>query len=170
MHHLVDETHLQRALRADVPAGENHVERRLQPDPARQPLRAAHARDEAELHFRKRERRLRMVGADAVAAGERHLEPAAEAGAVNRGDDGNAQLSRRSSRAWPVRLIAPHRRPTDLEELFDVGAGDEAVGFAGDQHEPLNERVVLDSPECVFEFAARLDAQRVDRLSPGGRS
>ena len=57
MHHLVDETHLQRALRADAPAGENHVERGLQSDAPRQPLRAAHAGNQAELHLGQRERR-----------------------------------------------------------------------------------------------------------------
>ena len=66
--------------------------------------------------------------ADAIAAGERDLETAAEAGAVNRGDDGDAQ------RLQPVEQVLADaadalrvgRRP-ELEELLDVGAGDEAV-------------------------------------------
>ena len=110
MHHLVDEPHLQRALRANAPAGEDHVERGLQPNAARQTLRAAQARDEAELHLGRGERRLGMVGADAIATGERHLEPAAEAGAVNRGDDRHAERSRRSSSILPD---AAHRFAVD---------------------------------------------------------
>ena len=54
-------------------------------DEARQPLRAAGAGDEAELHLGQAELRLRVVGGDAVVAGERPLEAAAQAGAVDGG-------------------------------------------------------------------------------------
>jgi hypothetical protein len=109
MHHLVDKAHLERAPRPDRLPGENHVEGRLESHTARKPLRAAHAGDEPELHLRRGERRLRMVRADAVAAGQRDLETAPEAGTVNRGDDGDAQ--RLVQRVWPVRLRRAPRRP-----------------------------------------------------------
>jgi hypothetical protein len=91
MHELVDETHLEGLLRADVPPGEDHVERALEPDQPRQPLGTAGAGNETELHLGEREHGLGMIGRDAVVAGERGLEPAAEAGAVNRRDDGDAE-------------------------------------------------------------------------------
>ena len=43
--------------------------------------------NQAELHLGKAEQGLGMIGGDAIVAGERQLEAAAEAGAVNRGDD-----------------------------------------------------------------------------------
>ena len=46
---LVDEPHLLGLPRADVPAGEDHVERALKPDQSRQPLRAPRTRDQPEL-------------------------------------------------------------------------------------------------------------------------
>ena len=100
MHHLVDEAHLQRAFRAHASPGENHVERGLQPDAARQSLRSTHSGNESELHLGKRERRLRMIGAHAIAARERQLEPAAETRAVNRATTGTRSCS--SRRAYPA--------------------------------------------------------------------
>jgi hypothetical protein len=52
VHDLVDEAHLEALLRADVPAGEDHVQRALEPDDARQRC-VPRARDDAELHLGK---------------------------------------------------------------------------------------------------------------------
>src|SRR4051812_34784819 len=73
MHHLVDEAHLQSFLRAYAPSGENHIERGLQAHAPRQALRAAHPRNEPELHFRQRERRLRVIGTHAITTCQRQL-------------------------------------------------------------------------------------------------
>ena len=72
-----------------------------------------------------------MVGGDAIAARQRHLEPAAETRAVNRGDDRHAQrLEPREQR-----LAAADQRfrlggAREGEELVDVGAGDPGVGLS----------------------------------------
>ncbi len=55
------------------------------PDRARQALRAAGARQEAELHFGQRD--LRAGRGDAVMRAERQFQPAAHRDAVNRRDD-----------------------------------------------------------------------------------
>ena len=73
------------------------------PDEPRQPLRAAAAGDQAELDLRLSE--LRVVGDDADVAAHRELEPAAEAEAVDRGDE------RRAGRVHAVpELLDPARR------------------------------------------------------------
>src|SRR5439155_17371167 len=130
MHELVDEAHLIALLRPDVPPRENHVERTLQPDESRQPLRPTGAWDEAKLHLGQREHRLRMIGCDAIVAGQRSLQTAAEASPVNRGDDGNAQqieaLEQRLSTTAERLGIG---RARDHEELVDVGAGNPGVGL-----------------------------------------
>ena len=66
-------------------AGHDHLERLLDADDARQALGAAGAGQEAELDLRQAE--LRGRHGDAVVAGQRHFEAAAERRAVDRGDD-----------------------------------------------------------------------------------
>ena len=59
---------------------EDDVERRAHADEPRQAIAAAGAGNEAELHFGKSELGLRMIGRDALVAGEREFDPAAQAG------------------------------------------------------------------------------------------
>ena len=81
------EAHFLRRRRADLIALEQHlqgVRRRQQPSDA---LRAASAREEADFDFRQADTRLVRIGDDAVVAGERKLEAAAHADAVDRRRD-----------------------------------------------------------------------------------
>ena len=81
---LVHEAHLLRRGRADLIALEQHlqsVRRRHQP---RHALRAARAGKEPDLDFRQADARLVRVGDDPIMAGERELEAAAHADAVDR--------------------------------------------------------------------------------------
>src|SRR5215211_3550954 len=95
-----------------------------------------------------------MVCTDAVPARERRLETTTQARSVNRCDDGRSKLLE-----FVEQLLsqAAHtlgvRRRFDLEKLLDVGAGDEAVRFTGDQYHRLDTTVVVDSPEKTLEFA-----------------
>ena len=84
---LVHEAHLLRRGRTDLIALEQHlqsVRRRHQP---RDALRAAAAGEEPDLDFRQADARLVRVGDDAIVAGERELEAAAHADAVDRRRD-----------------------------------------------------------------------------------
>ena len=105
MHHLVHEPHLQRLLRADVAAGEDHVERVAHADEPRQPLRSAHARDEPELHFGQREHRLRVIGArrDSGTRAPVSSPPPRQAPWIA-ATTGTRDFSRRFSSRWPNRL------------------------------------------------------------------
>src|SRR5438876_358370 len=73
-----------RSVRARGIARHHHLERRLEPDEARQALDAAGARHDADLDFGKAYLTARR--ADAEMAAERHLETAAEGDAVDRCD------------------------------------------------------------------------------------
>jgi hypothetical protein len=122
----VDEAQRERLLRAGVPAAEDQIEGRCRADQTRRALRAARARQQAELHFGQSE--LRAVDGDAVVRGERDFQAAAERGAVNRGDD---RLGTRLDAVAHVRQRRRHRR---FAELADIRARDEVAPRADDQH------------------------------------
>ena len=82
---FLDQAVLQRLRGADRIAADDHLDREFRADRARQALRAAGTRQQAELHFGQAEPG--VLGGDAEMAAERDLEAAAERGAVNRGDD-----------------------------------------------------------------------------------
>src|SRR5207253_6476323 len=86
MHDLVHEAHLLGAASVELLAREDEIERVGETDETRGALRAAGAGDEAELNLGEADLRGLRLGRDAVAATERELEAAAEAGAVDRGD------------------------------------------------------------------------------------
>jgi hypothetical protein len=156
VHQLVHEPHLQRLPRADVPPREDHVEGALEPDEPRQPLRPAPARNDPELHLGEREHRLRVIRGDAVAAGERGLETRAEAGAVDRGDDRNAQrVEAREQRLAAAAQRFGIGRAHDREELVDVRAGDPRVGLPREEHHAAQRRIRLDAPEELAELRAQ---------------
>ena len=83
---------MQRLLRASVLAGENHLECRLQSDESRQALGAGSARQEAQLHFGKREDRLGVIGDDAMRARQGHFQSPAQCRSMNCGDGGRTQV------------------------------------------------------------------------------
>jgi hypothetical protein len=153
----------------DVAAADDHVERRLRTDEARQALRAAAARDDADQDFRLSDPGARH--GDAVVAGERNLEPAAERIAVDRG--GDRLLARIEDVVHP--LPRDRARPVRAE-LTNVGAGNEGAAGA-DQYHRFDRRVgvaALDTGDdalghtrrqCVDRrIVDRDDADPVDRL------
>ena len=107
-----------------------------------------------------------MVGRHPVVAGERQLEPGAEAGAVNRRDDRGGQGLDPADHLLPLEA-EPLGRGLGGErgELVDVGAGDEAVGLARDQHCGADGRVVPQADEQRFELYLDRVAQLVDGLA-----
>ena len=84
---LVDEAHLLGCGGLQLLALEQHLQRVRRRHEPRDPLRAAAAGEEADLDLRQADPRLVAVGGDAVVAGERQLEAAAHADAVDRDGD-----------------------------------------------------------------------------------
>ena len=132
-------------------------------DEARQPLRAAAAGDQAELDLGLPE--LGVLRRDPDVAGHRQLEPAAQAVAVDRGDDRCAagvhprgQLLDPARRTGLGRLLDrfAHRR-----ELGDVGAGDERLlALAADHDRARLVRAV----ELVVGLLQLLEQSRRERV------
>ena len=120
---LVDQARRERVLRRDRIAGQDHRQRLLDADEPRQALRAARARDQAELDLGQAEPRAGRR--DAEMAAQRELEPAAERRAVHRRDGRLRHLVERRDH------VDQARRLRRLAELGDVGAGDEGASRAG---------------------------------------
>ena len=129
---FLDQAVLERLRGADRIAADDHLDRQFRTDRARQALRAARARQQAELHFGQAEPGI--LGRDAEVAGERHFEPAAKRRAMNGGNDRlRAVLHQGQHFVEAGRL----RR---LAEFGDVGAGDEGAAGTG-QHDRLDFRI-----------------------------
>jgi hypothetical protein len=107
-----------------------------------------------------------MVGGDAVVTGERELETGAEAGTVNRGHHRPGQGLDPADH-----LLAFEAHPLggglggERGELVDVGAGDEAVGLARDQHRRADGGVVPQPDQQGLELHPDRVAELVDRLA-----
>jgi hypothetical protein len=137
-------------------AGHDHVERRLDADRARQPLRAARAGQEAELHFRQRD--LRVAAGDARVAAERQLEPAAHAGPVDRRDDRLGARLDDPDDGVERRLARRRGRA----ELAHVGAGREQLARA-DDHDGAHVRVRVRGVDARDDVAPHAVGEPVDR-------
>ncbi len=87
---LMDEAHFLRGRGTQLVALEQHLQRVRRRHQSRDALRAAAAGKKADLDFRQADPRLVAVGDDPVVAGERELEAAAHADAVDRRRDGFA--------------------------------------------------------------------------------
>ncbi len=89
-HHRIDELHRLGALDIDLVAFEQELQRIGRLQHARDPLRAAGAREQSDFDLRQRQPRSVVVGGDTVMAGERQFETAADRGAIDRRDPGLA--------------------------------------------------------------------------------
>ena len=167
-----------RACRAglDHAAGEHRlhrVDRTGLPDRA---AGAAEAGENAEIDLGEAEPRLVVVDRDPVVAGERQLEPAAEAEAVDRRDRPAPSDSSMRSITACVRRSASGRIDGSGHrvEFADVGAGDEARVLARLDDEPDRPRRSRSGPRpASAPSRARLmrePAQRVDRALRACRS
>src|SRR6185436_19094576 len=153
MHELVDEAELERLFGAHVLAGENEIQRVGKTNSTRQALRTARTRNQSELDFGESEDGFRMIRRNAVSAGERRFEPAAEARAVNRRHDRNAQVldgveEHLTVATQPLGVA----RGLQLQKLLDVGAGDPDIGLAADEYRAVDGGVALESGNEGDEF------------------
>src|SRR5438094_285645 len=116
--------------------------------------RAARAGQDAELHLRQA--KLRFRRGDAVVAGERELQAAAEREAADRGDQ---RLLQRILRVVDNRQVGLLAR---FAELADVGAAREALSGA-DQHHGLHLRLGRRALETLQDAGAQRIAKAVHR-------
>jgi len=135
-------------------AGDDHLQRPFDANQARQALGAAGTGQQADLHFRQAD--LGIDQGDAVMAGERHFQTAAQGGAVDHGD---ARLARGLDGLDYLRQRGRLRR---LAEFLDVSAGHEGAAFA-DEHHGAHSGIRLGLAEGPQKSVADPMAQGVDR-------
>jgi hypothetical protein len=158
---LVDQPGFVGVLRTDRRARGRHLQRLAHSGDARQPLRAARAGKQAELHFRHP--KLRRRHRHPVMAGERNLEPAAERRPVDRRHD------RLGAILDDVDDLRQHRLLERLgrAELADVGAREEGIPFA-DDHDRLHRLVGIRFLDRLHQPLANGMAERVYGRVVGG--
>ena len=138
----------------DRAAREDHRQRLLDAGEARQALRAAGARQEAELDLGQAEPR--GGSGDAIVAAERRLEAAAERRAVQRRDDRLRGVLHRRDDVVQVGGCG------GLPNSRDVGAGDEGAARA-DQHDRVDVGIVAAALDAFLDAVAHAMAQRIHR-------
>jgi hypothetical protein len=137
-------------------AGDDHVQRGLQADHARQPLRAAGPGQQPELDLGQRDLRIRL--GDAVVRAERELESTAHAHARDGGDHRFRRVLERRNQRRQARLA----RRVRCAELLDIGAAGKRTFAAGD-HDGFDAGVGLRAVERLNQSLAQRSAKTVDR-------
>ena len=115
----------------------DHVERGLHADEARQALRAAGARQEAELHLRQRDGRGRR--GDAEVAAERELEAAAHRRAADRRDD-----------RLRAALDRPRSRVRSVGSAIDFGVSNSRMSAPAENILPAPVRTMASTASSAF--------------------
>ncbi|CCK15348.1 hypothetical protein BN136_1358 [Cronobacter universalis NCTC 9529] len=165
-HHIIHQPGFQRLTRPQLFARQYHLKRGADANEARQPLRAAGARQQPQLHFRQPELRFRIVGTDAAVAGERQLQPAAEACAVNSRDHMHRQ---RVDLRHDLLALACQRfgllRALAVRDHVDIRAGDKVIRLGGDKHHAREIAVVAKRFHDGAHVAGKFRFQRVHFLA-----
>ena len=154
--YLVEQLGLRELFRHHRRAADDHVERSLEADDARQPLRAAGARKDAQLDLGQRDLRARRR--DAEVATERELEAATHRHGVYRGDHRFGRCFDRAYHRVQMRLGRRLRRV----EFLDVRAAGECLAGA-DQNNRLDLRIRMRRVDAVDDCGAQCETETVDR-------
>ena len=153
---LVEEAGLGQHRRGHRGAGDDQVERGLQAEHARKPLRPASAWNEADLHFRQGDlcRRRR----DAIVAAQGELEAAAHRHPVHGGDDRLLASLDLADHREEVGLLQRFRRA----QLVDVCARGEGPAGAG-QDDRRDRRIGVGVVEPRDNCGAHRGCEAIDR-------
>ena len=126
----VDQADLQGARGGNFFRGEEHLQRASFADEARQALRAAPSGDEAEGGAAMSEERVRA--GDAAIAGEREIESASHAIAVDGGDGRSGKVGDGAHQALAHVGEAKSFGAGERGDLVEIGSGGEEVRVAGE--------------------------------------
>jgi hypothetical protein len=141
----VQDALLDRLFGAQLLAFQHQRQAGLDADQPRQTLGAAATRQQAQLDFRQAELGFWVVERDAVVAGQRQLQPAAQRGAVERRHHRPAAGFQAAQEGL---VLLGHGegfgRIGDAVHLVDVGAGEELLLARGEDH-ALDAGVRLDA-------------------------
>ena len=120
----MDQAHGLGAHRLDVGAGGHHLQGVLRVDQPRNALGAARAGENADLDFRQGQIDRVIIGDDAAMAGQRKLQCATHAGAIDRGDP---RFARGLELAEHRTHLAGHVEQ-DLDSLVRIGSFFSCIG------------------------------------------
>ncbi|CCK03440.1 hypothetical protein BN129_2103 [Cronobacter sakazakii 701] len=165
-HHIIHQPGFQRLTRPQLFARKDHLKRGADANEARQPLRAAGARQQPKLHFRQPEQRFHIIGTDAAVAGKRQLQPAAEARAMNsrhhmhrqRVDLRHDLLALACQRFGLLRALA-------VGDHVDIRTGDKVIRLGGDKYHAREIAVFPQRFDNRADVAGKLRLQRVHFLA-----
>src|SRR6202022_4737562 len=109
-------------------SGQGQIQRVRQTDPARKSLRPAGAGNQSELHLRQAENCPGMIRSDPISTSKRGLSAAAQACAMDCGDNKDAQPRDGVEEHLAVATQSLRiRRGLQLLKLFNVSTGDPYV-------------------------------------------
>jgi len=151
---FVDDPIRQRLAGPDRIAGDDHLQRFFRSHQAWQPLRAAGARQQAELDLGQAD--LRCSDGHPEMTSKRQLEPAAQRGPVHCSDH------RLRDRLYRCDHVVEARRLGRLAKLGNVGAGKEGAAGTGDD-DRLDRTIVAYLPERLGEPRAHFVLEGIDR-------
>ena len=134
------------------------------PHQARQPLRAAVAGNESELHLGLAE--LGVVAGQSHGAGHGEFAAAAERESVDAGDDRLAQVLDGVDDGLSLMRVGLGRDRRVLRQLADVGAGDEGLLARAGEDDDANVGIVLGRGEGLLDLLHGGHVQRVEHLGP----
>ncbi len=169
-HQLVHEAHLLRLGPRDVAALEQVGQRLRDADQPRHALRAAAARQQADLHLRQADEHLRVVCHHAVVTGEAQLETAAERETVDCRDPRLAagldpsQQRLQAAREPLVGLRRRQARTEAAQELGQVVAREEARLARRDDRAP-DRGVARDLVDDLRQFGLDFRPEHVHRTA-----
>ena len=166
--HRIDESPAPSLPCVEPAVAEDHLQGALQADDARQPLRAAPGRDQAELNLGEAELRPRVVDGEAVIAGQGQLQAAAQAGAADHRHGRQAQVGQLGEELLPrggQRLGL--RGTADGSEFVNIGAGHEPVGALAGEDQNARARLGGDGVQGGVEVGEDAAVEDVD-AAPGG--
>ena len=137
----IDEAGAPRLVGAQRLAREHHLHGSAYTADTHRAHGAAETRMDAQHHLGKSDREIVALDADAITAGQRKLEAAAEREAVDDGDRGAGQgFERGEDGMRTAHHLLGLRGILEAGELLHVGAGDEAAGFSRADHQAARRR------------------------------
>ena len=145
-------------------AGHHEQLRAAGADEAGEALGAAGARDHAHVHFGQAD--ACALGSKANVACQRHLKPAAQAEAVDGGDDGYPALFDAGVQAVPLDAAVVRAHDVHLDLAFDVAARAEGLAVAAGQDDDANLGVFLVCVEQVVQVVHDVLIDGVQLLGP----
>src|SRR5882762_760696 len=166
MDQLVDDAEAKRLLGGFDLAGEDDVERRAGADQPGEPLATTRARENSELYLREAELGPGVIGSHAVAAGERELEPTAQARSMDPDGDRFGETGHPPQHFLPLgRKPLGFRGGGEPNELLDVCTRDEVLGFPRKERDGSYGGVVLQRVERREQVLLHRGREFVDRLT-----